>query len=139
MELVEFERLLKEGRLPFNIVIDNPSCPAISKIHPFKQKAVDEIYKLSFQYSDIIKTVRVFGSSVTHSCCPWSDLDICIEWLCNVRDEIGRSIPKAAEYKNSIVDIVMSSCFSPECDILNYDDGSRVMRDVVEKGVIIYE
>ncbi len=109
-----------------------PSCSDISTfdislVYPLQQDNVRKVY-LAVKDIDFVKSVWVFGSSVTFKCTEYSDLDLCIEMQ-----------PYSSnEQCNEVSHAVYSAC---ECniDILWFDRlcrSDRVYVDIM-KGVKI--
>lgn len=120
----------KEKIFYFPVIVknDNYDC---SRIHPLKQKKVNEIYN-SVKNNKKIKKVIIFGSSVNIRCNQKSDIDIAIK----LKDEYYNK-----ENKNIISEKIQEICdYNSDIIWLNsIDDSSQLYRNIYSKGVVIYE
>lgn len=92
-----------------------------NRIHPLKQKDVNEVIKVIKNDFHIIGMI-VFGSSVRFDCHSLSDLDILI-----IRDDLKMTITGTLENVQSDVDIIFSSKL-----------GDRLKKEIARTGVIVY-
>lgn len=133
----EFIAYMNSPQRTFLKIIPDAECPLIKKIHPRKQRLVEYIYRLvRYNYSDVIRRVIIFGSSITRECYWGSDLDVCIDWNPDFYKEsdfimTGRVLDAR---------IAIGSLIDGNGDILCYreDDDRGVYKDIREKGVDIY-
>lgn len=114
----------------FPIVITNPNYEC-NRIHPLKQKIVNDIYNIC-KKSNIIEKVIIFGSSVNIRCNIKSDLDIAIKlkdehFNRDNQNDISELIQEITEYNSDIV------------WLNTLDENSRLFDNIYKKGVIIYE
>lgn len=108
-------------------IIVKTDCKNIYRIYPLKQKAVAKLHDIAIEYKEI-KTVYIFGSSVTSKCNIDSDLDICID--ADVSDGM-----KIYDMQKRMGDVCEWNC-----DILMYSNLGNKMKDTIHKeGVVIYE
>lgn len=91
----------------------------VELIFPTQQLDVSRIIK-SLSRNQNVRKIIVFGSSVTSACNPWSDIDVFVDLK---RRETLRK-PKVG------VPIDLWT---------NYDVDERLMREIKEKGVVVYE
>lgn len=100
----------------------------VSRIHPLKQKVVNEIYEFVSK-DNRIKKVIIFGSSCTIRCNKDSDIDVCVELIDNsndIKNEISEKIQTITKFNS---------------DILWFDrlkKGTNIYNNI-NKGVTIYE
>ena len=100
------------------------------RIHPLKQKMVNELYKL-LKKEKAISKAYIFGSSVNIRCRANSDIDIALE----LKDEFFNS-----ENKNRISELVQEKTeYSADIVWLNSIDQTSQLYENIKKGVIIYE
>lgn len=118
MEIRELRnyRLHKEGN--FKIAIQN-EFKNINKIYPLQQRKVREILD-EIENKPYVKKVIVFGSSTSYRCHMGSDLDIYFEL-----DIDKKPIHKAYDFEIDYWD--------------NYSVDNRLLSEIVNKGVIVYE
>lgn len=137
----DYIAFMKSRDRVFPLVSNDVRHSVVRKVHPYKQVAVDKICSLAEQYSDCVKRVIVFGSAVTMECHQDSDIDLCIEWNEPYRDQIGALMDRPRDFVDSIYWIVRENCYVSEYDIIhwNNNDGSSVFKDILEKGVVVYE
>lgn len=88
-------------------------------IFPTQQRDVNTLIQY-FQKIPEIKQVRIFGSSVTSACNPWSDIDVFLD--------MSEYVPLRAPRVAVPVDLWT-----------NFDADDRFMREIEEKGVVVYE
>ncbi len=91
----------------------------VELIFPTQQLDVSRIIK-SLSQNQNVRKIIIFGSSVTSACNPWSDIDVFVDLK---RREILRK-PKVG------VPIDLWT---------NYDVDERLMHEIKEKGVVVYE
>lgn len=114
----------------FPIIVNNENYDA-SRIHPLKQKKINEIYNIT-KNSNIIDKIIIFGSSVNIRCNKNSDIDIAVK----IKDQyftkenqnmISEKIGEITEY---YFDMVWLNTI---------DKQSQLYYNIENKGVIIYE
>lgn len=93
-----------------------------NKIYPLKQREVNAIVKKCNEFP--VKKLIVFGSSVTTSVNPWSDIDLYIE----TSEKDRRHFSELQKNINSPLDIWLSS----EID-------ENLKAEILKKGVVVYE
>ena len=105
----------------------------VSYIHPLKQKIVSEIVKKAKE-DKYVRSLRIFGSSVSNRCDFQSDLDLCIDWKIDCYDKDGVLVPETVAFLSEV-----SRLTEGHCDVvhLGYLNGTVVKEDA-EKGVIVY-
>ena len=91
----------------------------VELIFPTQQLDVSKIIQ-RFSQNENVKKIIIFGSSVTSACNPWSDIDVFVELK---REDTLRK-PKVG------VPIDLWT---------NYDVDDRLMQEISEKGVVVYE
>lgn len=117
----------KDKQYIFPIVVDNNNYD-VSRIHPLKQRIINNIYNVVSNDSRISKVV-VFGSSTTIRCNKNSDIDIAIE-LNNYSNENRNDVSeKIQEVNNYNTDIIWLD---------KIKTGSNISNNI-NKGVTIYE
>lgn len=120
----------KEKRFYFPVVIENNNYDC-NRIHPMKQKEVNEIYNYA-KGNNLITKVIIFGSSVNIRCNNKSDIDIAIE-IKNTffnrenNNDISEKIQEITNYNSDII------------WLNTLDVNSRLYRNITMKGVVIYE
>ncbi len=92
------------------------------KIYPLKQREINEIVKKCGKFP--INKLIVFGSSVTTSANPWSDIDIYIE----TQEEDRKHFSELQKNIKSPLDLWLSS---------EVDENLRT--EILKKGVVVYE
>lgn len=92
----------------------------VEKIFPTQQKDVGKVISV-WKKDDNIRKIIIFGSSVTSACNPWSDIDIYVEMLEKKRRP-------ATGIKEVSLDIWT-----------NYDVDEGLLKEIMEKGVVVYE
>lgn len=132
MEFYEYKKLSELRTWRFNKVVTEDILN-IQYIHPLKQRVVAEIVQCACK-DDGVKTIRVFGSSITSKCDFDSDLDICIEWKFDCYDAEGVLVPETLQFMQSISLITQG-----KCDVVHFQylEGT-VVEDAAKKGVIVY-
>lgn len=91
----------------------------VEKIFPTQQKDVS-VLVWEYSLNPAVKKIVVFGSSVTSACNPWSDLDVFVE----LTEEVILRKPRV----------------STEVDLwTNFDVDERLMLEIEEKGVVVFE
>lgn len=75
-DILEIYKKSNSGKWIFPLVV-NSKIKNIRRIHPLKQKQVDEIVS-SIIKEDDVKRLIVFGSATSNMCHEGSDLDICV-------------------------------------------------------------
>lgn len=95
----------------------------VEKIHPLKQKLVEKIRNYSMT-NENIKSIIIFGSSVTDRCHSFSDLDIYFD--------LKKNDNSAYKYIYSLID-----------ENIDYWDNfrvdSRMLNEIMKEGVKVYE
>lgn len=114
----------------FPKVVNNDNYPC-NRIHPLKQKVINEIY-LYIANLDYIDELIIFGSSVNISCTKKSDIDIAIKLKDNffkreVQNELSEKIQELTNYNSDII------------WLNTLDKSSRLYHNINTKGVKIYE
>lgn len=89
------------------------------RIFPTQQKDVSTLIE-HFKKIPEVKQVVIFGSSVTSACNPWSDIDVFLN--------ISECVQVRAPRLQVPVDLWT-----------NYDVDDRLLSEIAEKGVIVYE
>lgn len=92
----------------------------VEKIFPTQQKDVGTVISV-WKKDKNIKRIIIFGSSVTAACNPWSDIDIYVEML-------EKKKRPAVGIKEVPLDIWT-----------NYDVDEEFRKEIMEKGVVVYE
>lgn len=129
MTYYEYTQRSKEKGWKFNIVVNHP-IENLEYIHPIKQELVLRIYDVLCQ-SQISKRLIVFGSAITDECLFSSDLNICIEWNCPIRDADDLFIPKVQAVLKEI-----SVLAEGKCDVLHFSElADTIVEEAVLKGV----
>lgn len=100
-------------------VPENERFMNVEKVFPTQQKDVSKIVE-KLSNNIIVQKIIIFGSSVTSACNPWSDIDIYLE----LREEQQVRAPKV---------------FAPLDIWTNYDVDGRLLSDIKEKGVVVFE
>ena len=78
----------KSKNWKFNRVVNENAFKNVNRIHPLKQKMVEQIVDRAKK--DIsVRRIIIFGSSTRYDCDVTSDLDICIDWNQDCYDEEG--------------------------------------------------
>lgn len=118
----------------FNRVVNKNSFLSVNRIHPMKQKIVEEIVNAAKSDKNV-KKIIIFGSSTRYDCDITSDLDICIDWTQSYYDEEGILKPFTRNMRKCI-----SLVTKGRADVVNYEylDGT-VVEDAVKQGVVVYE
>lgn len=120
----------KDKKFYFPIVVknDNYDC---QRIHPLKQKIVDEVYNY-IKDNVMIEKVIIFGSAINVRCNNKSDVDIAIK----VKEEYFNK-----ESKNNISEDIQEICdYNSDIIWLNtIDEKSQLYYNINTKGVVIYE
>lgn len=91
----------------------------VEKIFPTQQRDVSTLLN-SFIANQQVKKVIVFGSSVTSACNPWSDIDVYVE----LTEDVSIRKPRVGV---------------PVDLWTNFDVDSRLLSEITEKGVLVYE
>ena len=120
----------KDKKFYFPIVVknDNYDC---QRIHPLKQRIVDEVYNY-IKDNVMIEKVIIFGSATNVRCNNKSDVDIAIK----VKEEYFNK-----ESKNNISEDIQEICdYNSDIIWLNtIDEKSQLYYNINTKGVVIYE
>lgn len=120
----------KNKKFYFPIVVknDNYDC---QRIHPLKQRIVDEVYNY-IKNNVMIEKVIIFGSAINVRCNNKSDVDIAIK----VKEEYFNK-----ESKNNISEDIQEICdYNSDIIWLNtIDEKSQLYYNINTKGVVIYE
>lgn len=114
----------------FPVIIDNVNYEC-NRIHPLKQKKINEVYNYVINNSDISKVI-VFGSSINIRCNKKSDIDIAISLN---QDSFNMT------NKNIISEKIQEIC-DYNCDIVwlnTLEKNSKLYNNIYMKGVTIYE
>ena len=139
MTIEEYDKLRRLPEWRWWLVTPNQYAKDLCRIHPLKQRQVEEICKAAASNAEV-KRVIIFGSSTTYLCNSCSDLDICIEW------KDGPYVDAISyDWKPEVVG--MAKVISEVTrnlggyDLMFWDelDGARVEIAVKEKGVVVYE
>lgn len=91
----------------------------VERIFPTQQRDVARIVD-ALRLNDNVKSITIFGSSVTSACNPWSDIDTYLEL---VRDERVQ-LPKL----ENPIDLWT-----------NFEVDDRLRREIEETGVVVFE
>lgn len=130
----EYNVLRKLPTWRYNVIVQSPTALRLNRIHPLKQRLVDAICKEAKNHK-VVKRIIIFGSSIRWDAHQWSDLDICIDWYGDVRDDNFVDVKEVSEFKNRI-----SILSEGNADIIDYQFlNETVVADAVEKGVCVYE
>ncbi|MCM1215079.1 MAG: nucleotidyltransferase domain-containing protein [Lachnospiraceae bacterium] len=121
----EYERMRNSTDWRWPVVVGNPTCPVLNRIHPLQQHNAEFIYKCAKQWNVDAK-IALFGSSVRHDCYPWSDLDVYVD---GTFDEYGLMSSDIEDYVDCDIDWVFSK----------YVKVSDELMSSVNKGVVLYE
>lgn len=113
----------------FPIIINNDNYEC-NRIHPLKQKEVNQIYEYVKNNNDI-KKVIIFGSSVNIRCNIKSDLDVAIllkedSFNRNNENIISERIQEITDYNSDII------------WLNKLDKNSQLYDNIIKYGVIIY-
>lgn len=113
---------------PVTIINNNYEC---NRIHPLKQKVVNDIYNY-VSTNDCIDKVIIFGSSVNIRCNKKSDIDIAIKvkesYLTReIQNVLSEDIQEITGYNSDIV------------WLNTLDKDTRLYNNINIKGVVIYE
>jgi predicted nucleotidyltransferase len=134
MTTEEYLTARKSKNWRFNRVIDSNSFRDVNRIHPIKQKIVNDIVAEA-KKDDKVRKIIIFGSSIRYDCDVVSDLDICIAWEKDCYDKDGVLLPFTRNMRK-----VISSVTKGKADVVNYDylEGTEI-EDAVKEGVVVYE
>lgn len=102
----------------WKVCIDKPFKNA-SKIFPTQQRDVARIVE-SVKLDSNVKSVTIFGSSVTWGCNPWSDIDVYYE----LKEE--KKLPKV-------------KLENPRDAWTNFTVDETLLEEIQTKGVVVYE
>ena len=91
----------------------------VEYIFPTQQLDVEKIIS-NFSLNKGVKKIIIFGSSVTSACNPWSDIDVFVE------------LEQETSLKKPRIEVPIDLW-------TNYDVDDRLMQEINEKGVIVYE
>lgn len=91
----------------------------VEKIFPLQQRDVGKIID-ALRKCETVEKVIIFGSSVTSACNPWSDIDIYLK----LKEEVNIRVPRVE---------------GPTDVWTNFDVDNRLMAEIDEKGVVVYE
>lgn len=132
MTFYEYKLLSSQRGWKFNKVV-NDDILNIEYIHPLKQSLVVNIVKAAGRDSGV-KSVRIFGSSITDNCDFSSDLDICVDWKFDCYDNEGVLVGETVDFLSAVSKIT-EGC----CDVvhLQYLKGTDV-EEAAKGGVIVY-
>lgn len=132
MTFWEYIKKSNSGKWIFPLVV-NSKIKNIRRIHPLKQKQVDEIVS-SIIKEDDVKRLIVFGSATSNMCHEGSDLDICVVWNFDCFDGEGVYVPKA----NQLLKRISKIC-EGNVDIMPYTSWmSDEIKEEILKGVTVY-
>lgn len=95
-----------------------PSYKNVELIFPTQQRDVSTLVN-SLKDNENVQRIVIFGSSVTSACNPWSDIDVYIELL----EDVRLRLPKL----ENPVDLWT-----------NFDVDQRLKREIDETGVIVF-
>ena len=114
----------------FPVIIENNNYEC-NRIHPLKQKIVNDIYN-ALSNNNIIEKVIIFGSSVNIRCNNKSDIDIALKikeehFNRENQNEISELIQEITEYNSDII------------WLNTLDINSKLFDNIKMKGVVIYE
>lgn len=103
----------------WKFIVPDGTFQNVNLIFPTQQRDVAVLVQKWSQIKQV-KKIIIFGSSVTSACNPWSDIDVYVE----LTEDINLRKPQ----------------FDVEIDLwTNYDVDNRLMAEIKEKGVIVYE
>ena len=132
MTFYEYKVRSEERTWRFNrVVADN--IQNIEYIHPLKQKIIVDIVKEA-KKDKSVRSIRVFGSSITNRCDLNSDLDLCIEWNLDCYDSEGVLVPETVSFMRAVAIITKGNY---DMVHLQYLTGTVVENDA-KQGVIVY-
>ena len=120
----------KEKKFYFPIVVNNDNYDC-QRIHPLKQRIVNEIYNY-IKDNSMIEKVIIFGSAINVRCNHKSDLDIAVK----IKEEYFNK-----DSKNNISEDIQEICdYNSDIIWLNtIDENSQLYYNINTKGVVIYE
>ena len=120
----------KEKKFYFPIIVNNDNYDC-QRIHPLKQRIVNEIYNY-IKDNNMIEKAIIFGSSINVRCNKKSDLDIAVK----IKEECFNN-----NSKNSISEEIQEICgYNSDIIWLNtIDENSQLYYNINTKGVVIYE
>ena len=124
----------KSKNWKFNRVVNENAFKNVNRIHPLKQKMVEQI--VDHAKKDIsVRRIIIFGSSTRYDCDVTSDLDICIDWNQDCYDEEGVLKPFTRNMRQTISTVTRGNA-----DVVDYEYlDDTFLKDAVEEGVIVYE
>ena len=100
----------------------------IAAIDRSKQSMVNALCDMD-EKNPIIKKIIVFGSAATNNCTSESDIDICFDISCTVKDKRARELS-----------VQTSRICDYNCDVVYYELlGSRLKSEIDSSGVVVYE
>lgn len=119
----------------FNSVVSDSSFSHVNKIHPLKQKIVKELVDFA-RHDESVSRIIVFGSSTKYYCSPFSDLDICVDWVADCYDSEGVLKPFTIGFCR-----FASKITEGNVDIAHYDylDGTIIKDAILREGVVVYD
>ncbi len=127
------ERVSKKG-WRYHLLVEEPKAINLEYIHPLKQKLVDDVAREA-QNDPHVKRLIIFGSAITGRCNPFSDLDICVDWIMPSHDDDGVYVPETVSFMKFI-----SVAAKGNVDILSYDDiGNADLIRNIDDGVVVFE
>lgn len=134
MTTEEYLTARKSKNWKFNSVVDRTSFRHVNRIHPIKQKQVEEIVAVARDDQEV-KRLIIFGSSIRYDCDITSDLDICIDWKNDCYDADGVLKPFTRNMRRAISRITKG-----KADVVNYDylEGTAI-ENAAKEGVVVYE
>lgn len=120
----------KEKKFYFPIVVNNDNYDC-QRIHPLKQRIVNELYNY-IKDNSMIEKVIIFGSAINVRCNHKSDLDIAVK----IKEEYFNK-----DSKNNISEDIQEICdYNSDIIWLNtIDENSQLYYNINTKGVVIYE
>ncbi len=115
------EKQIKKHDYIFNWKIVSDRYLNVSKIHPLKQRQVNDLINFLKGYNSVNKII-IFGSSITNRCHTGSDLDFYVELDENINlNKAISSVISNYDYWN------------------NFTVDSRLLNEIQKKGVLVYE
>ena len=120
----------KNKKYYFPVIVENKNYD-YRRIHPLKQKIVNDIYYYSLDKIEIEKII-IFGSSVNIRCNKNSDIDIAVmikrdKFNIDSQNDISEKIQEITKYNSDII------------WLNTLDVNSKLYKNIYSKGVVIYE
>ena len=132
MTFYEYSLLSRKRGWKFNKVVDEDILN-IAYVHPLKQSLVVDIVKTA-QKDSGVKSIRIFGSSITDNCDFSSDLDICVDWNFDCYDKEGVLVKETVDFLKQVAIITNGNCDIVHLQYLN----GTVIEEAAKKGVLVY-